>query len=159
MARKQWAVERMRELAKESGLGDTYVDRVFLRSYSGCLPDEAGKNSELNAIRIKFYLPFKTAALLAEEKLEKRGLLAGKGFFHVSVEPSCNDRSVILMTYKRNTLLFGTLHEAWRMQGMREKMLEDFVRQTASRVESEYCELISQGVIKGPDPQLQSGSG
>ena len=111
-------LQKIRGLAKDLGHGDDYVERVYLQHYNGLLPDEMDPDDLLDAIRAKLFLLFKAAALIAEEKMEKQGLLPKDGSFLVFIEPSHENASAILITYRAQELLYATFQKVWNLQGM-----------------------------------------
>lgn len=147
------ALKKIRDLAKELGHEDDYVDRVYLQDYAGALPDEMDPDDLLDAIRAKLFLLFKAAALIAEEKMEKQGLLPKDGSFLVFIEPSHEDASAILITYRAQELLYATFRKVWNLQGMSGRKLAQLITKTATEVQNKYRRLLTVGVIEIPANQ------
>lgn len=146
-------LRKIRDLAKELGCEDDYVDRVYLQEYAGSLPDETDPDDLLDAVRAKLFLLFKAAALIAEENMEKQGLLPKDGSFLVFIEPTYEDASAILITYRAQELLYATFRKVWNLQGMSARKLAQLITQTAAQVESKYRRLLTIGVIEIPAHQ------
>ena len=150
MRENNLSLQKIRDLAKDLGHEDDYVDRVYLQDYGGSLPDEMDPDDLLDAIRAKLFLLFKAAALMAEEKMEKQGLLPKDGSFLVFIEPSYEDAAAILITYRAQELLYTTFRKVWNLQGMSGKKLAQLITQTATQVENKYRRLLTIGLIEIP---------
>jgi len=109
---------------EETGYDEDCVDNMYLKDPGGCVPEEYIGDDLLQDIKDKFYFPHRFVADFVEMELNLMD--KHKEFIFTCIDPSYEDRTIVLVTFK-DIIVFHGGDKAWNFWFHSEEELERYL--------------------------------